>query len=54
MVRCPAVVNDLDTPEAVVRVAPPSEDDRAVKCYFTSGGVKEHFAPSIAQDGNKN
>ncbi len=53
MIGCPSVINNADMPEAMVRVAPPSEDDRAVVCDFTPSGVKEYVASGVAKDGNR-
>jgi hypothetical protein len=52
MIGCPSVANNADAPEAVVRVAPPSEDDHAIVCDFTPGGVKEYFASGVTKDGD--
>ena len=52
MIGCPSIVDNTDVPEVMVRVMPPSEDDRAVVCDFTPGGMKEYFASGIAKDGN--
>jgi hypothetical protein len=52
MIGCPSVIDNADAPEAMVRVTPPLEDDRAVVCDFTLGSVKEYFASSIAKDGD--
>ncbi len=52
MIGCPFVVNNVDASEAMVRVAPPSEDDRAIVCDFTPGGMKEYFASGVAMDSD--
>ena len=52
MIGCPSIVNNADAPEAMVRVVPPLEDDRAIVCDFAPSGVKEYFASGIAKDGN--
>ncbi len=52
MIGCPSIINNADAPEVMVRVAPPLEDDRAVVCDFTPGGVKEYFASGIAKDSD--
>ncbi len=48
----PAIINHANTPEAVLGVTPPSEDDFAVKSYFATGGTEEYFATSVAEDCN--
>ncbi len=47
-----AIVNNLNMPEAMFGVTPPSEDDFAIKSYFATGGVEEYFATGIAEDCN--
>jgi hypothetical protein len=49
----PAIINNANTPEAMLGVTPPSEDDFAIKSYFTTGGVEEYFATSVAEDCNR-
>ncbi len=51
-VGSPSVVHDLDAPQRVLGVMPPSEDDRAIKRDFAAGTMEEHFAPGINQGGN--
>jgi hypothetical protein len=48
VIGCPTINNNADTPEAMVWVAPPSVDDRAIVSYFTSGGMEEYFTSGIA------
>jgi hypothetical protein len=50
---CPAVVNDHDSPQAILGVAPPLQDDFAIKGDFTTCFVKEYLAAHVAQDGNR-
>ncbi len=52
-VRHPGIINNANVPEAMFGVMPPSEDDFAVKSYFATGGIEEHFATSIAEDCNR-
>jgi hypothetical protein len=52
-VRSPSVVHDLEAPQLVLGVTPPSEDDRAVDRDFAAGAMEEHLAPSINQSGNR-
>ncbi len=51
-VSCPAIINNVNTPEAMFGVTPNLEDDFAIKSYFATGGVEEYFATSIAEDCN--
>ena len=51
-VGSPSIVHDLDAPQLVLGVTPPSEDDRAVKRDFAAGAIEKHFAPCINQGGN--
>ncbi len=53
MVCCPAIVNDAHLPEAMVRVAAPSEDDQAVQRDFAAGGIEENLAADIAEDSDR-
>ncbi len=48
----PAIIIDVDAPEAMLGVMPPLEDDFTVKSYFATGGVEEYFATSVAEDYN--
>ncbi len=48
VIGCPTLVNNTDTPKAMVWVVPPLEDDRAIVSYFASGGMEEYFTFSIA------
>ncbi len=52
-VGSPSVVHDLDVPQLVLGVTPPSEDDCAVKCDFAAGTMEKHFAPSVNKGGNR-
>ncbi len=49
----PAIINDANLPEEMLGVTPPSEDDFAIKSYFATGGVEEHFATTVAKDCNR-
>jgi hypothetical protein len=51
-VGCPAIINNANAPEAMFGVMPPSEDDFAVKSYFTTSGVEEYFASGVSEDCN--
>jgi hypothetical protein len=51
-VGCPAIINNVNAPEAMCGVTPPSEDDFTIKNYFATGGVDEYFATSITEDCN--
>lgn len=53
VVRCPSIVNDAHSPEAMVCVAPPSEDDQAVQCDFAAGGIEENLAAGVAKDSDR-
>jgi hypothetical protein len=48
-----AIINNANVPEVMSGVTPPSEDDFAIKSYFATGGIKEYFATSIAEDCNR-
>jgi hypothetical protein len=48
----PAIINNANTPEAMLGVTPPLEDDFAIKSYFATGGIEEYFATRIAEDCN--
>ena len=50
---CPSVVHNFDTPQAVLWVAPPSEDGLTIEGDFTAVFVEENFASGIAEDGNR-
>ncbi len=41
VVGSPPVVNDADSPEAMLGAAPSAEDDFAVECDFATGGIEE-------------
>ncbi len=51
-VGCPAIINNVNAPEAIFGITPPLEDDFAVKSYFSTGGVEEYFTTSVAEDCN--
>ncbi len=51
-VGCPAIIKDVNAPEAMFGVTPPPEDDFAVKSYFATGGAEEYFTTSVAEDCN--
>jgi hypothetical protein len=51
-VSSPSIVHNLDAPQLVLGVTPPSEDDRANERDFAAGAMEEHFAPGIDQGGN--
>jgi hypothetical protein len=51
-VGSPSVVHDLDVPQPILGVTPPSEDDRAIERDFAAGAIEEHFAPGVDQGGN--
>jgi hypothetical protein len=51
-ISCPAIIDNVNTPEAMLGVTPPSEDDIAIKSYFATGGINEYFATSIAEECN--
>ncbi len=44
----PAFVNNLDLPKAILGVAPPLQDDLAIKCDFATCFVKKYLAAHIA------
>ncbi len=48
----PAIINDANAPEAMFGVRSPSEDEFAIKSYFTTGGIKEYYATGITEDCN--
>jgi hypothetical protein len=48
VIGCPIAINNADTPEAMVLVAPPLEDDHTVVSYFASSGVEEYFTSGVA------
>ena len=52
-VGSPSIVHNLDAPQLVLGVTPPSEDDRAVKRDFAAGAMEEHFAPGVNQGSNR-
>ncbi len=52
-VGSPSVIHDLDMPQLVLGVTPPSEGDRAIKHDFAAGAMEEHFAPGINKGGNR-
>jgi hypothetical protein len=52
-VGSPSVVHDLDAPQLVLGVMPPSEDDRAIERDFAAGAMEKHFTPSIDKCGNR-
>jgi hypothetical protein len=45
---CPTIVNDADTPQAMVWVMPPLEDDYPIVSCFASDGMEEYFTSGIA------
>ena len=49
----PSVVHEFDTPESILGVAPPSEDDLSVVGDFAPMLVEEDFAAGIAVDSNR-
>jgi hypothetical protein len=51
-VGSPSVVHDLDAPQLVLGVTPPSEDDGAVERDFAAGAMEKHFTPGIDKGGN--
>ncbi len=51
--RCPTIVHDFDTPQAVLWVVPPSEDGLTIEGDLTAVFVEENFASSIAEVGNQ-
>ncbi len=51
-VGSPSIIHNLDAPQLVLGVTPPSEDDRAIKRDFAAGAMEEHFAPGVNQGGN--
>ncbi len=48
VIGCLTFVNNVDMPEAMVWVTPPSEDDRAMVSYLTSCGMEEYFTSHVA------
>jgi hypothetical protein len=46
----PAIINNANTLEALLRVTPPLENDFAIKSYFATGGIEEYFTTGIAED----
>jgi hypothetical protein len=53
VVCCPSIVDDAYPPEAMVRVAPPSEDDQAVQCDFAACGVEENLTAGVTEDSDR-
>jgi hypothetical protein len=49
---CPADVNNLDLPKAILGIAPPPQDGLAVKGDFAICFLKKYLATHVAQDGN--
>jgi hypothetical protein len=47
-----AIVNDNDTPKAIMVVTPPLQDDFSLEGDFATCFVEKYLAPCIAQDGN--
>jgi hypothetical protein len=52
-VGSPSIVHDLDVPQLIRGVTPPSKDDRAVERDFAAGAMEEHFTPGVHQGGGK-
>jgi hypothetical protein len=48
----PAIINNANMPEVMFGVMPSSEDGVAIKSYFTTSGIEEHFTTSVAEDCN--
>jgi hypothetical protein len=48
-VGSPSIVNDAHPPEAMLGVAPPSEDDFTVESYFTSGSMEKYLASGVTE-----
>ncbi len=48
VIGCTTIINNADTPEAMVWVAAPSKDDRAIVIYFASSGMEKNFTSGIA------
>jgi hypothetical protein len=49
-ISCPAIVDNVDMPKAMLGVTPPSEDDFAIKSYFATSGIDKYCATSVAED----
>jgi hypothetical protein len=49
---CPALVDNLDLPKAILGVAPPLQDGLAFKCDFAICFSRKYLAAHVAQDGN--
>jgi hypothetical protein len=47
-VGSPPIVDDADSPEAMLGVVPSTEDDVPVECDFATGGIEEDLASGIA------
>jgi hypothetical protein len=53
-IGCVAIVNDSNTPEEMLGITPPLEDDFAIKSNFaTLGGIEEYFVTGVAEDSNR-
>jgi hypothetical protein len=48
-----AIVDDSNTPEAMLGVMPFSEDDFAIKSYFANGRVEQYFATGVTENCNQ-
>ncbi len=48
----PAIIDDHDTPKAILGVTPPLQDGFPVKGDFATCFVEKFLAPCIAQDNN--
>ena len=43
----PPIVDDADSPEAMLGVAPSAEDDFTIECDFATGGIEENLASGV-------
>ena len=48
----PSIVNDANTPKAMFRVLPSSDDDFAVERNLTSGAMEEDVTTCVAKDSD--
>jgi hypothetical protein len=48
VIGCPIIIDNADMPEAMVWVAPPLEDDRAIVSYFAASGMEEYLTSGAA------
>jgi hypothetical protein len=49
---CPAIIDNHDTPKAILGVTPPSQDGFPIKGDFATCFVEKYLAFCVAQDGD--